>query len=147
MQVMREISIAEIDSIGNGEVQVTRLRRVGSNELTIPKYFDVLHPGDVVTLVGAPEDLDNILGSAGRESPQILDDDRHDLDFRRITVSEHELAGRTIAELNNQLADRWGARISRVRRADNDQVAIPEHVVELGDRVRVVGTQLSLIHI
>ena len=144
MQVMREISIAEIDSIGNGEVQVTRLRRVGSNELTIPKYFDVLHPGDVVTLVGAPEDLDNILGSAGRESPQILNDDRHDLDFRRITISEHELAGKTIAELNNQLADRWGARISRVRRADNDQVAIPEHVVELGDRVRVVGTQRAL---
>ncbi|WP_306506925.1 aspartate:alanine exchanger family transporter [Corynebacterium sp.] len=144
MQVMREISIAEVDSIGNGEVQVTRLRRVGSNELTIPKYFDVLHPGDVVTLVGAPEDLDNILGSAGRESPQILNDDRHDLDFRRITISEHELAGKTIAELNNQLADRWGARISRVRRADNDQVAIPEHVVELGDRVRVVGTQRAL---
>ena len=117
---------------------------MGSNLIVLPKFFDVLHPGDVVTLVGAPEDLDNIIEHAGRESPQILNDDRHELDFRRITVSEHNLAGLTIAELNNQLADRWGARISRVRRADNDQVAIPEHIVELGDRVRVVGSKKSL---
>lgn len=144
MQIQREISVAEIADIGNGEVQVTRLRRVGSNLIVLPKFFDVLHPGDVVTLVGAPEDLDNIIERAGRESPQILNDDRHELDFRRITISEHSLAGLTIAELNNQLADRWGARISRVRRADNDQVAIPEHIVELGDRVRVVGSKKSL---
>lgn len=144
MQLQRETSIAEIADIGNGEIQVTRLRRVGSNDIVIPKYFDVLHPGDVVTLVGAPEDLDNIIERSGRESPQILNDDRHDLDFRRITISEHNLAGQTIAELNNQLSDRWGARISRVRRADNDQVAIPEHIVELGDRVRVVGRQSAM---
>lgn len=80
-----------------------------------------------------------MLLAGGRESPQILDDDRHDLDFRRITISQHQLAGKTIAQVNNALNDRWGARISRIRRGDEDQVANPEFLVELGDRVRVVG--------
>ncbi|WP_165242970.1 aspartate:alanine exchanger family transporter [Corynebacterium lizhenjunii] len=133
------ISIAQLLSLGDSEVQVTRLRRVGHNEIVIPKYLDHLEPGDVITVVGSPEYLNLITRTAGRESPQILSDDRHELDFRRITVSEHALAGMTVAQLNNELSTRWGARISRIRRADEDQVAMPDLMVELGDRVRVVG--------
>lgn len=141
MQITRKegISIADLLAAGNNEIQVTRLRRVGSNLIIIPGYLDELNPGDVVTVVGTPKDLDAVLLAGGRESPQILDDDRHDLDFRRITISQHQLAGKTIAQVNNALNDRWGARISRIRRGDEDQVANPEFLVELGDRVRVVG--------
>lgn len=141
MQITRQggISVAEIIATGRDQVQLTRLRRVSSNEVVIPDRFDILHPGDVVTIVGSPEFLDALMPEIGRESPQTLNEDRHDLDFRRITVSRHNLAGRTIGDLNEELAETWGARISRVRRADQDQLAIPDHILELGDRVRVVA--------
>lgn len=146
MQVTRPggISVAEVFDIGSNGVQVTRLRRVGSNEVEIPGQFDILHPGDVITLVGSPRFLDAILHAAGRESPQTLTSDRHDLDFRRITISQHQLAGHTIDELNKELTSRWGARISRVRRGDQDKVAVPDYAVELGDRVRVVAPAEAL---
>ena len=135
MQVTRPggISVAEVFDIGSNGVQVTRLRRVGSNEVEIPGQFDILHPGDVITLVGSPRYLDAILHAAGRESPQTLTSDRHALDFRRITISQHQLAGHTIDELNKELTSRWGARISRVRRGDQDKVAVPDYAVERGD--------------
>lgn len=141
IQITREggVSVAEILELGASKVQITRLRRVGHNDLEIPNHVDVLHRGDVITVVGSPEYLNRITNAAGRESPQILNEDRSDLDFRRITISEHARAGLTIAQINDELENRWGARISRVRRADEDQVAMPEFMVELGDRVRVVG--------
>lgn len=146
VQITRDggVPVGEILETGHNEVQVTRLRRVSQNDIIIPKYFDVLYPGDVVTVVGSPEYLHLVTEAVGRESPQILNEDRHDLDFRRITISRHLHAGQTIAQINDTLAERWGARISRVRRADEDQVAIPDFVVELGDRVRVVGPADSL---
>lgn len=141
MQVTRKggVSVIELVAKGRNEVQVTRLRRVGENHVTIPDKFDILHPGDVVTMVGTPTDLEAALESVGRESPQLLNEDRHLLDFRRITVSEHALAGRTIGQLNDEIAQRWGGRISRVRRADQDLLALDDFVIELGDRVRVVA--------
>lgn len=141
LQVTRKggMSVAEVVDIGGNSVQVTRLRRVGSNDVELPGMFDILFPGDVITLVGEPTHLEAVLKTAGRESPQALTEDRHDLDFRRITISQHQLAGHTIDDLNRELTSRWGARISRVRRADHDRVAVPEFVVELGDRVRVVA--------
>ena len=146
MQVTRPggVPVQELLDMGKSQVQFTRMRRVSSNDVTIPGILTVFNPGDVVTMVGTPHDLDAIIQAVGRESPQMLNDARHLIDFRRITISRHRLAGRTIAELNNELADRWGARISRLRRADEDRVAIPELAVELGDRVRVVAPAESM---
>ena len=71
MQITRKegISIADLLAAGNNEIQVTRLRRVGSNLIIIPGYLDELNPGDVVTVVGTPKDLDAVLLAGGRESP------------------------------------------------------------------------------
>ncbi|MDR7329623.1 aspartate:alanine exchanger family transporter [Corynebacterium guangdongense] len=138
------VSVAEIIATGRDQVQITRLRRADAEEIVIPDRFDILHPGDVVTVVGAPEFLDSLMPGIGRETSQVLDESRHDLDFRRITISRHDLAGRTVADLNEELAERWGARVSRVRRADQDQLAIPGYILELGDRVRVVAPSAQL---
>lgn len=134
-----EVTVGNILAAGRNTIQITRLRRVGSNEIVIPAADDVLHRGDVITMVGSPEHLHAVLNRIGRKSPQSLSEDRHDLDFRRITISENRHAGQTIAQLDDVLEQRWGARISRVRRADVDQLATPDHILELGDRVRVVG--------
>ncbi|AKK11366.1 aspartate:alanine exchanger family transporter [Corynebacterium uterequi] len=122
-----------------GDVQISRYQRADSDVQTIPEYQDRLRPGDMLTLVGSAEHLEDAVRRLGHRSERSLRSDRRQLDFRRITISQHALAGKTIAELDKVLAERWNARISRVRRADSDMVALEEFVVELGDRVRVVA--------
>ena len=73
----------------------------------------------------------------GHGSSHSLIEDRKYLDFRRITVSDPKVAGRTVGELAMDAG--YGATISRVRRGDVDMVGTPDLVLQLGDRVRVVA--------
>jgi putative transport protein len=57
-------------------------------------------------------------------------------------VSEPAVAERPLSEL--RLMERFGALVTRVRRGDVDLVAEPDTVVELGDRVRVLGPREKL---
>lgn len=68
--------------------------------------------------------------------PQALEHERGELDYRRIEVSNKDLVGRKIKELN--LPGRFGATITRLRRGDVDFVPSGDTVIGHGDRVRVL---------
>ncbi len=96
----------------------------------------LLHPGDEVTIVGAPEDLETALAQIGERSTSHLEFDRSRLDFRRIFVSNADAAGKPLREL--RLLERYGSLITRVRRGDTDLLPTGGMRLELGDRVRVI---------
>jgi putative transport protein len=96
----------------------------------------VLAAGDVLSVVGTPEQLVQVLPLLGQAAPVALELDRSQLDFRRIMVSARQVAGKTIASLD--LPSRFGAIITRVGRGDSDILPSGRLVLELGDRVRVV---------
>lgn len=115
------------------EVIVSRLERDGSERL--PGHGARARQGDVLFVVGTEEELDratDLLGTALPGAPF----HGHDLDYRRIFVSNEDLVGIPLAQLRPQLA---GLLITRVRRGDHDMVAGPETILQLGDRVRVVA--------
>ena len=62
-------------------------------------------------------------------------DDRSRVDFRSFTVSERDLAGKTIAELN--LPGRFGAVVTRIHRGDFELLASDFEHLDIGDRVMV----------
>lgn len=93
--------------------------------------------GDVVNVVGPSDEVDQIALELGRTAAIDITRDRSRLDFRRIILSESRLAGRTIQSL--RLQARFGANIVRVRRGDVEFVGSPSFVLQLGDRLRVVG--------
>lgn len=97
----------------------------------------VLLKGDLITVVGPRKDINHAATLLGRDSTRSLIQDRSQLDFRRITISDPKIAGRTIASLN--LTDDYHATISRVRRGDVDMIAQADLVLQEGDRVRVVA--------
>lgn len=102
----------------------------------------LLVPGDLCTVIGAPEEVDRFIGWAGERSGRHLALDRSRLDFRRISVSNRAIAGKTIAALD--LEAQYGVTVTRLRRGDTDLVADGGMVLRLGDRVRVVGTASGL---
>ncbi len=116
-------------------VVFSRVRR--GDRLAIVTDDFVLHRGDEVGLVGERPHLDHAIKRLGRVADEQLELDRTAIDFRRMVVSNAALAERPIAEL--ALGDRFGAVITRVRRGDDEFVAEPSTVLELGDAVRVVA--------
>lgn len=101
-----------------------------------------LQPGDLVTVIGAVDDVDRFVAWAGVRSSRHLPLDRAMLDFRRISVSNRKLAGSRLRDLD--LEGRFGATVTRVRRGDTDLVADGDFVLRLGDRLRVVGPSARL---
>lgn len=96
-----------------------------------------LHPGDVVTIVGAAGDVDRLSAALGEPTDEHPERDRTVLDFRRVFVSNADVVGLRLDELD--LMRRAGAVATRVRRGDVDLVARPDTVLQPGDRVRVVA--------
>lgn len=97
-----------------------------------------LQVGDRISVIGSPAELDRVGEALGRFVPEALEQSREALDFRRVFVSSREVAGRTLADLN--LPGRFGVVVTRVRRGDVEFLPSGSTVLELGDRVRVVGT-------
>ncbi|MFC5369553.1 aspartate:alanine exchanger family transporter [Arcanobacterium bovis] len=127
-----------------GKIEISRMRQGETGKIWIPAEDDVIRKDDLLTIVGGLDVVNEAVKYLGHESSHSLRSDRRMLDFRRIIVSNHSLAGRSVAELDEMLEEKWGAKISRVRRGDTDFLAIPNMQVELGDRIRVVGPTYKL---
>lgn len=96
-----------------------------------------LHEGDLVGVIGTPEEVDRVVRELGELATEQLDVDRSVYDVRRVFVSNPDLAGRKLADLD--LPHRFGAIVTRVRRGDIELLAHGDLVLELGDRVRFVA--------
>ncbi len=152
---MRSVHITE-QEIFNTTVQVTKpefigkpLREIGISDkvifgrllrddmVTLAQGDTVLTRGDLVSVIGTPEDVEPVVARLGEPAGVNLDLDRTAYDFRRIFVSSPQVAGRRLADLD--LPTRYGSLVTRVRRGDIDLLARGDTVLELGDRVRVVA--------
>lgn len=124
----------------DGETLVfSRIRRDGHE--TTPRGDLRLRAGDLVTVIGPRATIDAFAQAVGDVAREDLPLERHQVDFRRIVLSNSRYAGMTIAQLE---LERFDAVAGFVRRGDVDLVAKPQLTVELGDRIRVVGPRERL---
>lgn len=117
-----------------------RLKREGT--LSVVNGGTCLQEGDHVTVVGAAAELDRVQAALGEASPEHLELDRAEIDYRRIFVSSPAVVGRTLRDLG--LLESFGAVVTRVRRGDVEFVPDSQTVLELGDRVRVLARREDL---
>ncbi len=99
-------------------------------------------PGDIVTVVGNVERIDEFVKDVGHLSTVALTLDRSALDYRRIAVSNAAACGVPLADL--RLTRKFGATATRVRRGDVDLLATDDLTLQIGDRVRVVAAPAKL---
>ncbi|MEU7875398.1 TrkA C-terminal domain-containing protein [Dactylosporangium sp. NPDC049140] len=133
--VRRPVTVKDVVRATGGRALIGRVAHAG--EVTVAEPDLRLCPGDRVTIVGERDAIADATAIVGEAAPERLDTDRSRLDVRRIFVSDPDLVGRRIKELD--LARRFGATITRVRRGDTDSLADLNTVLELGDRVRVLA--------
>lgn len=133
-------AIQDLSHAQRWDVVFGRVRRAG--RLAVAHGQMHLEAGDLVTVVGAPDDLDRVTAYLGEASEERLDLDRSELDYRRILVSNPRLAGHRLRDLN--LPQQFGAVVTRLRRGDVEFVPHGDTVLELGDRVRLLTRRQAM---
>lgn len=132
--VGRRARLADVPGVAEGLVRFSFWRHEESVEVAAGDA--VVEPGDQVVIIGGRDAVVEAVRWLGRRADKHLAHDRHQVDYRRVLLSDARLAGRTIAQLD--VPGRFGGVVTRVRRGDLDLLARDDLHVLLGDRLRVV---------
>ncbi len=130
----------DLRELANCKVVFNRLRR-GEEFIMAPLDF-ALRVGDLLMVVGTPEDVVRATSFLGRTSDTALQNDISEYDSTRVFVSNHEVIGRSLRAL--QLPETHNCVITRLRRGDVWFVPDADTVLELGDRIRVATAKENI---
>jgi putative transport protein len=126
--------------LGEPGFVLSRIRRGETISVVVPST--VLAAGDQVVAVGGAEALERAHILFGEQSSEHLPEESGRITYRRIFVSNKNVIGKTIREL--ELHTLFDATITRLRRGDVDFVPSPDTILESGDRIRVVSRRENI---
>ena len=129
----------------HGDIVVSRHYNHETQEITVATGSTILHEHDRVFVIGQPHELDHTEAIFG----QRIDIDRKkwiptgsNLISNKYTITKKTLNGKRLGEL--QLRQIYGVNVTRVTRAGVDLVAHPSMRLQMGDQIRVVGSDASV---
>ena len=136
-QQVEGIRVRDLSQLTHVKLIVSRLVHAdGTDEM--PAGDTVLHVGDKVRIVGDQENERTVLLLGERtEIPSDEKNKEVHLVNRHIVVTKPKLNGKRIGDLNVRAA--FHITITRIRRAGIELLATPDLILQLGDRLTVVG--------
>ncbi len=133
--------LMEIKSFLGREFVCSRIRHAG--EVSIPNHETVFEIGDQLFIVCSEEDAKAIAAFIGKEVSVDWDKVQDSpMVSRRILITKSEINGKKLGSLH--FRSMYGVNITRVNRSGMDLFADPNLVLQVGDRIMVVG-QLDAI--
>lgn len=135
------VTASEIAAKSHANIVISRLLSGGS--LILPKNDTLIRHGDYATVVGTPHDYELAAEWMGKKSSHVhLEAEQQKLHERRVFISNRKLAGRKLGKL--KLREKYNIVVTRVRRGDTDMVVHDDFIIELGDRLRMVGAHADI---
>ena len=135
-------TIADLHRLATREFVVSRICHVnGQPELVNAQT--TLYCGDKILVITTQNDIEAIIALIGNIVETNWHDISKDMISRKILITKPELNGKRLSEL--QIRTSCGVTITRVNRAGIDLVAAGNLSLQLGDRVTVVGPELSVM--
>jgi len=141
------LSIREVASAAKGRFVISRLWRNG--EVTIPAGDTVLLTGDKLLIVTTDDELPELRIIFGHQEDKDYNAD--DVDWnaldsnvvsRNVVFTRPEINGKRLGSL--RLRNSYDINISRVTRAGVRLLATPGLILQLGDRLTIVGDQRAI---
>lgn len=135
-------TVREVASFAPHKFVISRLWHDGS--VSIPTSDTVLHAGDRLLVISNDEDAPALTVLFGQREE--TDFNQSDIDWnaidstlisKHVVVTKPEINGKRLGSL--KLRNSYGINISRVLRAGVQLLATPQLVLQLGDRLTVVG--------
>lgn len=107
--------------------------------VSIPNHETEFHIGDQVFIVCSEEDAEAVIAFIGKEVQ--VDWEKQDVPMvsRRILVTKPEINGKKLGDMH--FRSLFGVNVTRINRSGMDLFADPNLVLQVGDRVMVVGQQ------
>ena len=107
--------------------------------VSIPNHETEFHIGDQVFIVCSEEDAEAVIAFIGKEVQ--IDWEKQDMPMvsRRILVTKPEINGKKLGDMH--FRSLFGVNVTRINRSGMDLFADPNLVLQVGDRVMVVGQQ------
>ena len=133
------IYVRDLKLLTHVNIVVSRLVDIHGNEF-MPDGDTILHVGDRVRFVGDSKNERTImlLGERTEVAWEEKEKNMH-LISRHIIVTKPKMNGRRIGDLKVRAA--YQITITRIRRAGIELLATPDLILQLGDRLTVVGEQ------
>jgi len=136
------LRVSELPSTGeSGVVLSRRLPRDGS-EIHNVHGDEQVFVGDTLLAVGTPEALRAFQLTVGKESDRDLMRAAGPVGFRRISVTNKDIVGKTLREL--ALNHHHGVTVTRLSRADVEIPVRADLELRFGDILQIVGTNDDL---
>ena len=135
-------TVGDIQRIVGRKAIITRIQHTCDNKIELANENTAVAKGDRLFVVLAPEEtpyFEAIIGKKieGMETEEWDKMDKNTLVCERIVVTNQEINGTELGKL--ALRTKYNVHISRVKRAGVDLMADPRLVLQLGDRLTVVG--------
>jgi AspT/YidE/YbjL antiporter-like protein len=135
-------TIAEVAHTGHHHFVISRMWHNG--HVLIPMSDRVLQENDILLVITKPEEADELCLIFGEKEQKDWNSENIDwnkidseLTSQRILVTRSEINGKKLSSL--RLRNNYGINISRVYRSGVQLLATPDLVLQLGDRLTVVG--------
>ncbi len=136
-------TMLEIHDFMKRDFVCSRLLRDG--QLTIPKSSTALEMGDKIYIVCSEQDAEAVQAFIGHETvvPEFAEQEKtKQMISRRILVTKPEINGKTLAKLH--FSSVYGVNVTRVTRQGMDIFARSNLPLQVGDKLMVVGDQVSV---
>lgn len=138
-------TIDKIASLVGRKFIVSRICHTAVHQIEMAAYNTVLAEDDKIFVVAAPEDIDAIIAFIGVK----YDMDQNKWEelnaqyiSRKVMVTKPDLNGKRLGSLN--IRKNYGVTVTRVNRAGVDLIATPDLMLQMGDRVTVVGDEARI---
>ena len=139
-------TMAELSQIMGREIVISRLMHSNSDDVQIVEGHTRLQVGDRIYVVALPADLEAMTVFLGHkvdmDKKQWEKQKGNELVSERLVVTNPKLNGRRLGDL--KLHHTFDVTLTRVKRAGVDMVASPMLILQLGDRVTVVGEKKNV---
>lgn len=112
-------------------------RLLSNDDYSVPRGDTVLHNNDIIRVVTTEADAEAIVDLIGDESDFNWKESENKMISRRIVITRSVINGKTLSSLKLRTVN---VNITRVIRSGFDLLASPDLVLQVGDRVVMVGT-------
>lgn len=136
-------TVAEVHELLQRDFVISRICHPGKEQQLVDAATE-LHCGDRVLVVITPKDEEALIALLGKKVETDWQIMSKNMISRRILITQPELNGKQLSELH--VRNTCGVTITRINRAGIDLVASGNLQLQLGDRVTVVGPELSVAH-
>ncbi|HBV9945455.1 TPA: putative transporter [Klebsiella aerogenes] len=132
---LNNMAIQDVPMLNSDKIICSRLKR--DELLMVPAPGTLIQHGDLLHLVGWPEDLHNAQLVIGKEVATSLSTHGTDLKVERVVVTNEKVLGKKIRDLH--FKQRYDVVISRLNRAGVELVASSHASLQFGDILNLVG--------